>query len=194
VGTTNIAVTASFKTRNGGQCGGTGDCASDFCVGGVCCNSTCAGACNVSCQTGTCQPQAARVACGSIQGLSGTGSIIPKICDGQGNCIVPKIKCPAGGGPGSCDLTTNTCCYNGSDRDESCPTASSASCATVFGQNCAATADCPTNQYCCKVFLPSGYGWAICTTADQCTQQQYCDPTAETSGCLQGACNGTLCI
>ncbi len=193
IGTTSVNVTATFKTKNGGSCGGTGDCSSGFCVAGVCCNSACGGACNVSCTTGTCQPQPARTACGSLPGPPGTGSTIIKICDGQGNCAAPTIQCPTGGGNTACDLNTNTCCYNSNaDRDETCPASATSTC-TFFGQNCGATADCPAGQYCCQESLPSGIGMTICTTASNCGITQYCDPNAVSSGCLQGSCSGHLC-
>src|SRR5205823_9761156 len=50
------------KTATGGTCGGNGECISGFCVGNICCNSSCIGTCQ-SCAlvdtgvaTGTCGP------------------------------------------------------------------------------------------------------------------------------------------
>jgi hypothetical protein len=193
VGTTDVNVTASFKSKNGGNCGGTDDCNSGYCVTGICCNTSCTGACNGSCATGTCNPLPARTACGTIPGPAGTGSDIAQICDGLGNCAPPTIQCPTGGAIVSCDLSANLCCYaSASAFDESCvpaPTPISNNTCT-FGQNCAATADCPLGEYCCEVPLASGGSWANCTTSANCTQTQYCDVNATTSGCLQGSCHG----
>jgi hypothetical protein len=188
VGTSDVTVIATFKSKNGGACGDGNDCDSGFCVNGTCCNSACKGPCNGSCSTGTCNPLPARTACGTIAGPGGTGSDVVEICDGMGNCKAPTIRCPTGGAVVSCDLSANYCCYEStSSFEESCnPTA----CAG-FGQSCAATADCPTGQYCCEVSLAAGPNWAACATAAVCSSAlaQYCDPTATTSGCLQGACH-----
>jgi hypothetical protein len=192
-GTTNVSVTASFKSKNGGKCGGASDCDSTYCVQGTCCNSPCTGACNGSCATGTCNPLPARTACGTIPGPAGTGSDIAQICDGLGNCAPPTIQCPTGGAIVSCDLSANLCCYASTSAfNESCspaPTPITNNTCT-FGQNCAATADCPLGEYCCQVPLASGGSWANCTTSANCTQAQYCDVNATTSGCLQGSCHG----
>jgi hypothetical protein len=195
IGTTNVNVTAAFKTKNGGSCGGAAECSSGFCVGGVCCNSACGGACNVSCQTGTCQPKPARTLCGSLAGPPGTDSTIDKLCDGQGNCAAPTIQCQTVTGTQPCDLNTNACCFNSTnDRDMSCVATATSTC-TFGGMSCNATADCPSNQLCCYATLPGGFHMTICTDAANCTMGQQCDPDAVSSGCLTGSCNNTrVCL
>jgi hypothetical protein len=186
VGTSNVSVAAFFKSKNGANCGGGEDCDSRICVKGTCCKTACTGACDGSCATGTCNPLPARTACGTLPGPGGTGSDIAQICDGAGNCGPPTVQCPTGLALVSCDLSTNVCCYPGNSRNESCMPATNA--CPWYGQNCAATADCPIGLYCCQVYLPSGNPWAVCTASANCTAQQLCDPTATTSGCLTGSC------
>ena len=67
------------RRSNGAACAVRSQCASGFCVDGVCCASACAGvcqACNLSGSLGTCRAAPAGTACGSAGA----------VCNGAGAC------------------------------------------------------------------------------------------------------------
>lgn len=113
--------TGSCKTKNSVACASAADCASGFCVDGVCCNSACDGAC-VSCNQaghlGQCTPYQAgsdpQSECGK-----GTGAC-KSTCDGVGNCAFPQYSvacdnCMTCDGFGSCSSYDYTCGYRRPD-------------------------------------------------------------------------------
>jgi ELWxxDGT repeat protein len=80
----------------GAACEGAGDCESDYCIGGLCCNSACEGACE---------------ACDNV-GSEGQCSPVPEGSD-------PKDACLQGAGAETCDGASQCHCSNGvSDADE----------------------------------------------------------------------------
>jgi hypothetical protein len=68
---------------NGAMCGGAGECLSNFCVGGVCCNSAC-GSCG-TCSTGSCTPVYGPDSC-SPEVCSGTSPTCPTTCATDAGC------------------------------------------------------------------------------------------------------------
>ena len=80
---------------NGTSCSQNGECMSNFCVDGVCCNNACPGACeacNLGGSIGTCTDRAA--------GAAGSPSCAPYLCDGNNgtcpNTCVDSGDCSAG--------------------------------------------------------------------------------------------------
>jgi hypothetical protein len=109
--------TGTCKTKNSTACTSGAECASGFCVDGVCCDSACDGAC-VSCnqegRVGKCTPYQAgtdpQTECGN-----GTGAC-KSTCDGVGNCAYPQYTVKCGDclncdGYGSCSSYDYTCSY-----------------------------------------------------------------------------------
>ena len=91
--------TCSPRLGNGASCSSDTHCTSGACVDGVCCNSSCGGAC-VSCnqpgKLGTCTPRAA--------GSDPEGGCGAYTCDGAGACLTscsPAGSCPAACGAGA---------------------------------------------------------------------------------------------
>jgi len=68
---------------NGEPCTANAECASGFCVDGVCCNTACAGLCDV-CSTGTCTPSPAGFECRAAAGA----------CDVAETCNGITANCP----------------------------------------------------------------------------------------------------
>jgi hypothetical protein len=145
----------------GGACTTASGCASGFCVGGVCCNSACTGAClscNAPGSAGTCSPLPAGTACGAASCSGSTFSQAPA-CDGAGACQpAPAISCA----PYTCGQ---------------------ASCRT----SCATSTDCVTGTQClnglCASAAPLG---GACTTASGCASG-FCVGGV----CCNSACTGT---
>ncbi len=98
--------TCVLKKLNGVECGAGRECASDFCVDGVCCNSACDGLCH-TCSTGTCTPIEATLdpefECPSCQVCDGAGACTPVVAgiDPKNNCAqTAESTC---GLDGTCD-------------------------------------------------------------------------------------------
>ena len=101
---TTCGGTGCPKCGPGKQCNGDGDCASNFCRQGVCCNTDCTGACN-SCNVGptwagTCTKEfigaaggcAANQACNNNQTTQTcvAGGPNGAACNGNGQCVSGK--------------------------------------------------------------------------------------------------------
>lgn len=80
---------------NGDICGSASDCASGFCVDGVCCNSACGGTTTTDCQAcsvakgastnGMCKTVASTITCRAA----------PNPCDAEEKCNGTSVTCPA---------------------------------------------------------------------------------------------------
>jgi hypothetical protein len=170
---------------DGQACSGPAQCASGFCIDGVCCNSACAGtcqACNVSGRLGTCSPATAGTrdtACAEEAvktcGLDGT-------CDGAGACR----KYPAGtvcipgicagnsvSGAGSCDGRGT--CQSGTTVTCGAYACAAGTCKTA----CTSNGDCTSPSTCaggkCGVWKAVGQA---CAAATECAS----------GNCVDGAC------
>src|SRR4029079_19040434 len=65
-------ITADFRKAPGQSCGGTAECASGYCVSGLCCNTACTGgceSCNVPGSEGSCSSACGAFACDSAQNM-----------------------------------------------------------------------------------------------------------------------------
>lgn len=128
-----------LRKQNGDACAAASECASDFCVDGVCCNNACGGGVTTDCD-----------ACSTAMGAATNGT-----CGPASNTTVCR---PAAGGcdlAETCDGTTNVC-----PTDAFRP--STFECRGVTGacdvaENCSGTsAQCPTDairpaQFACRV-------------------------------------------
>jgi hypothetical protein len=179
---------------NGAACACAADCASGFCVDGLCCNSACGETCK-SCNTpaapGVCSfvpaggtpssadscPQSSVSTCG----LDGK-------CDGKGSCrsYEAGTVCLTGSCDGAAIGGVRVCDGNGS-----CTSGASIVCAPFncdsktnsCVETCAADADCAGNVKCvagsCGLKPPG----ALCTASAQCAS----------SFCADGVCCNTAC-
>lgn len=107
--------TGTCKTKNGTACTGGAECASGFCVDGMCCDSACDGvcaSCNQAGRAGKCTPyQAGTDPQNECQ--QGTG-VCRATCDGVGDCVYPQYTVKCGeclncDGYGSCSSYDYTC-------------------------------------------------------------------------------------
>jgi hypothetical protein len=174
---------------------GTGECGSNPCVNGICCQTTCGGKCDTGNCTGagaTCAHKPARTACGTIVGTQPTvnmsdptdhGNDTTLICDTSGQCKGPTVQCTPGAG-GTCDTTTNFCCNRSDGMGGGVLGCAPTVCATggvqdQFGESCNVTSDCPTGNVCCVVG-GMGYEWLICRPS--CDQFQTCSASSPCPG------------
>jgi hypothetical protein len=182
----------SYGQSNGGTCTIGSDCASAFCVGGICCSSGC-GPCG-ACGTGSCTALAA--------GSPGNPACAPYVCDGSNigcpttcttdaECIASDY-CAAGvcapkvGSGGTC--ATNTSCASGDCFGGFC---CAAFCA---GGPCGATA-CDNTGAC--VYPTSQCAAPSCTAGIQ-TSASNCSngtcPAQTTMPCNPYVCGPTACL
>jgi hypothetical protein len=184
-------VCGTGKHTNGSTCTTAADCASSFCVDGVCCNEACGGACRscaLASAKGTCTPIAAntvdnRKVC-KDQGVGTCGT--NGRCDGAGGCakyatgsVCAGEKCAANvyTGPSTCNSTgqcvapTSRACLpfacNGTKCFDACTTSA----------NCVSPNVCNGNS--CGKKLAG----APCSAATECA----------TGVCAQGFCCATTC-
>ena len=183
---------ASCFTRSGPLCSDNSECASGFCIDGICCNVACGGPC-VSCSlvrsVGTCTPVAAgapdpsgicRNDMASTCGQTG-------LCDGAGSCDYhPQGTVCA---PSSCSegfVTQVSVC----DGKGTCTSGPKLSCGP-FG--------CGPNGLTCSRGCPNGdalcAAGAYCSGDEQCTAKKTSGgPCASDHECLSGVCaNGVCC-
>jgi hypothetical protein len=159
---------------NGSPCAQASECASEYCVDGVCCNTACTErckACDLATSRGTCtqvasdQPHGTRAACG-----------------GSGACA------------GACSAASPTACTFPADET----TCRSASCtgATFTARggcnaagSCAGVATMPCGDFVCNATGTACL--AACTSDNHCatTARPYCDGGA----CVSGRANGARC-
>ncbi|HEY7371876.1 MAG TPA: kelch repeat-containing protein, partial [Polyangia bacterium] len=131
-GTTVLNAASLYDASNGLGCTSGSQCASGFCVNGVCCDTACDGGCGV-CNTtgfvGTCRPIASGTTCRTSAG----------VCDVAEACNGSSVSCPA-----NAFAPATTVCRTASgecDQTETC-TGSSAACpADVLKANGTACAD-----------------------------------------------------
>lgn len=192
---TTTATTHLFAQQaQGASCNMNGDCASRYCVDGVCCNSACSSFCSAC--SAAAKGQGSNGTCGQIAaghsspdcadqgaGTCGTNGA----CDGSGSCQVygsgtqcASPTCSSG------TLTTHACNGSGvcTSGASSCApyicNASGNGCRT----NCSSDTHCVSTHFCSgSSCVPKKANGLICTAANQCT-----------SGfCVDGACCDTAC-
>ena len=176
---------------NGQPCSAGTECASSFCVDGVCCNSACAGACHscaLSTSLGTCAPSPAgaadpRQTCADQHAAScGTDGT----CDGAGSCH----KYPTGTecAPESCSggiYTPTSLC----DATGSCRTPEELTCAPFVCNGprcfivCADSTACSTGNVCTGTSCGKKPLGAFCSAGSEC----------QSTICAEGVCCATAC-
>lgn len=186
---------APNKHRLGETCtAGVDVCASGYCVDGVCCNSTCDGACNTCNGTtpGTCQPalpgtnprKACRVDPQAPCAFDGT-------CDGTGKCRVP----PAGAvcTPASCEngtLTVERLCDGHGFCGGPAPTRDCAPYACTTQGNACATI-CTTTSGCAESVTCNFGRCGLVGLGAQCVADGDCSAGTCVDGfCCDSACTG----
>lgn len=205
---TQAAPTCNTSTRNcgptpsGGACTSGPNCATNNCVGGICCQSSCNGECWKDCAgpNGTCRPVLAtdRKACGSPiidTSTNHTAAAYP-LCDGSGNCPTGlPIHC--GGSPSFCTLDSTTACCNADDNYTSTapvciPRDSCFHHANQSSENCNDAADCPSGMVCCNV-AGVGFWVNVCLSASDCATAMNSSVTCDgRTACTSGTCKKDL--
>jgi len=106
--------------RMGQPCGVDGDCASNVCLGGFCCSSSCPSS-DQSCAatrcdaSGTCIYPDSGTTCGT-PACSGS-TLTTGACDSAGSCALSGVACS---GNLACDTTTGNSCLAGCTVDSDC--------------------------------------------------------------------------
>jgi len=100
-GTKACTAGGACKTVNGSSCTINSDCLSGFCVGSVCCNSSCTGAC----QTCTATPgSCTNLAAGTVVDACGN-----YLCSGGPDCYTSCTASTQCKSPAFCDTTNSAC-------------------------------------------------------------------------------------
>ena len=179
---------------NGAACGAAGECASLFCVDGICCESACVGACVACASAKTSQPDGI---CRAIPGGSDPDNeCTPEsanscgrdgMCDGIGACR--RWAAGTSCGTESCTGTTYTPART-CDGAGTCPAATTTSCgayacgATTCRTTCASNNDCAPGGACIGTVCvaPKANG-AVCVAGSECAS----------GSCVDGVCCETAC-
>jgi hypothetical protein len=151
--TINCDASGACNRAIGAACADSAQCASSFCVDGVCCANACVGpcrSCNQPGSDGTCQPYA--------QGTDPAGECTNgATCNGAGACGPPsgglKANGATCGGGNECSSTfckDGVCCNNACDG--TCRTCATGTCADVKRRTdppeCDGTMTCNANAKC----------------------------------------------
>lgn len=155
-----------FKPLGLGQkCTESGDCASAFCVDGVCCDTSCSGQCEACSSSGKCLPVT-----GAPRGLRplcdnpGTDVCMAKVCDGKttDQCVLPN-------GSGCSDAVCNVSSFTAAgacDGKGACIKPANKDCApfgcseTGCRTSCAGPSDCANGAICAAGRCIAGSGGA----------------------------------
>jgi hypothetical protein len=174
----------------GTACAGSGECLSNNCADGVCCNSVCTGtclACNLAGNVGTCT----NIPAWSTDNNPAGTCVSPNACDGSGIC--KKTNGVACGANGEC-LSNN--CVDGVCCSSACTTACYSCSLTGSVGTCTAipagqTDTNPTNA-CVAPNACDGGGNCKKTLGQTCSVNGDCLSTnCVDSVCCNSVCNGT---
>ncbi len=157
-----------FKKELGAACGGAEECASTFCVDGLCCDSRCDGQCEQCSGNGACLPTPA-----------GEAPLSPRAaCVDQGSCA------------GACNGLDRVACHY--PRDERC---SPARCAECVGGNCVdgLCCDAPCADSCAACDLSGSEGLCMPLPAGAAPHGARAPCRGDGSLC-SGACDGTRSV
>lgn len=193
----------SFGGGNGTTCSGAADCATTFCVDGVCCDGACTGPCHACTAAlkgtgtdGTCGPVKSGTSCGvTCTGNQRTTSS----CDATGTCVVgSKTTCPGGyacDGTTACATSCTTaaqCASNYDCMNGKCFPSSDATCSTDGHSVVRGGVTTSCAPYTCI----GGACQATCTTAADCVAPSVCGADhkcgAAPSGGSSGGCGCVL--
>ena len=208
-------------SSNGTSCVANGECLSDHCANGVCCNAACndgCDRCNLAGSVGTCAiaPQGTSGTCGGYL-CDGVNATCPTSCTSDANCISTDY-CNASGfcapkkGWGQTCTATDQCasgfCVDGVCCNSACSSACDRCDLPTSPGNCAvAPAGNPGNPSCspyvCNgvaLFCPTS-----CTSDSNCISGDYCSggqcvpkiqqgqPCTSGSQCATGVCADGVC-
>jgi len=210
-GANTCDASGACKKDKGQGCANNGDCSTGKCVGNVCCNTDCAGACD-SCATGTCTV--------SPVGSVGAPSCSPFVCSGTANCptsCTSDTQCQADSfcdlGSGKClpDLAVGTACVRATQCKNNqncvdgfcCDGGCTGACKACSNAKKGAGADGV-----CDIVVDGGpprtaggcpVGGSTCQADGKCDGQGACrsfSPANKTCGntvCVNNAVSGSLC-
>jgi MYXO-CTERM domain-containing protein len=198
------------RKATGQVCGGAGECASNFCVDGRCCDGGCTGQCK-SCNnvTGTCTTNVAKGTndTNSTPACSGANT-----CDGAGSCKKANGQsCSAAADCASGFCADNVCCDtacdgacdecgDGSCNDAALGSAGNPSCSpyACTGNSAACPTKCANDNNCdpgyhctnqaCVADLPPGQPSSACTRSQECQGNQNCVDGFCCNADCSGAC------
>jgi len=100
MGANTCDASGSCKKANGQTCAAAGECASNVCADGVCCNATCDGicrSCNLPASVGTCSA----VVSAEDDTCRTTPATGVNVCDATGVCVQPRLVADVSPGAGS---------------------------------------------------------------------------------------------
>ncbi len=164
------------KRALGGACTRGGECTSDYCIDGVCCNVATCGGCQ-ACSAAK-KGSGADGTCGNIgDGLppAGPGQCVAGTCVGNTGTVIGAHVC---NGSGQCRVGATTMCAPFACNAS--PAACKTTCAT--DGDCVSTAHCDTGTSTCKTDLDAG---TACTRGAQCASGFCADGV-----CCDKACTG----
>ena len=186
----------------GQSCAAGNECASAFCVDGVCCENACAGRCQF-CASPQSSGRCAAVAAGAQDPRAARGERDPtRACVDEGPATCRgNGRCDGGGGcqtyadgtvcgEPSCDGASNTASAAGTCRGGSCARTGARSCAPFLGcdgtqcrNSCATDAQCAPGGLCVAGDCGKRVTGSLCSQGNQCG-----------SGvCAQGRCCASSC-
>jgi len=109
-GTTTLSSAQLYDVTQGNACSSTSQCNSGFCVGGVCCNTSCTDqctSCNLSGLAGVCSPKANGTSCTDGNACTLTDTCQAGTCaGGSPKTCTPLDACHVAG---TCDSTSGIC-------------------------------------------------------------------------------------
>lgn len=167
-----------LRLENGDPCTDGAECASGFCVDGVCCESACDGGAEASCSA--CSVAAGSTADG-VCGFASQGTECAEaVCSGATE-LQPASTCD---GQGTCTAEATTACETGYVcREGACL------------DSCASPPDCADGYYCsesntCLALLGNG---EPCDDESQCESGYCVGAVCCNEACEGGACGGGTC-
>jgi hypothetical protein len=178
----DAAIDMSISKQLGDSCGSSSDCASKFCVDGVCCDAACTGtcmACNVSGKAGSCSP----IPSGSDPKMQCTGMMSPNMGAPDPDA---GVMFPDGGALSQMSTAcAGTCNGSGAcsfpDKTKSCGSAFCNDSTTVAGFFCDSMGGCSVQENKCSTYsCGSGACKTSCTKASDCLPAFYCDGATST--------------
>lgn len=201
------------RKPNGEACALAVDCASDFCVDGVCCNSACGGGVDSDCQAcSAAKGAAANGVCGAVQAAA---AVVCRpaagVCDQAEKCDGSGTTCPTDAyldgsvtcraRTGACDIA-ETCSGNAADCPADIVQNTDVVCRDPAGpcdvaERCDGQAKaCPADQLAprfaiCSVPASDCHRVLLCSgTSTQCPTT---DVVADGTPCATGSCQAGLC-
>ncbi len=158
-----------------GRCTGPGECASGFCVDGVCCDRACDSACT-ACSSAT-----------KGRGVDGVCEPVAAGLDLKGDCpTLPATTCAASGvcdGAGACALYTRGTLCGASRCTEGVENA-----LRCDGSGSCVDGATPCAPYTCRDAVSCGA--LACQTSAECSATFVCNPVTRTCGVPSTTCDG----